>query len=303
MAEFVCCLFAAAIFTAACTSQPAESGDSPEETADSNPPVAETPKARLLPADKLGMVSFTFRESFGKDVPGTLDTIKAMGITNIEFSNLFGQTAPALRAMLDERGMICTSFGTGYDKLANSPDEVAETALALGAKYVRVASIPHEAPFTVEHAQKAVEMFNQAGKFLKDKGLVFCYHNHGFEFRPHGDGTLFDYIVQNTDPEFVSFEMDILWVAHPGHDPVKLLEKYPDRFKLMHLKDLKKGVVGDFSGGTPKENDVTLGTGQIDIPAVLRAAQNTSIAYFYIEDESPAVFEQVPQSIAFLESL
>jgi C4-dicarboxylate-specific signal transduction histidine kinase len=62
--------------------------------------------------------------------------------------------------------------------------------------------------------------------------------------------------------------MDILWTVHPGADPVALLEKYPERFRLMHLKDLKKGVVGDFSGGTPKENDVVLGTGQIDIPAV-----------------------------------
>ncbi len=253
--------------------------------------------------NRTGMVSYTFRESFKQDVPGTLDKIKALGITNIEFSNLFGKTATELRALLDARGMVCTSFGTGYNDVLNKTDEVVQNAKTLGAKYVRVAWIPHEGDFTLETAKKTVEDFNRAGKALRDNGLTFCYHNHGYEFQPHGDGTLFDYLVQNTDPAAVSFEMDILWMAHPGQDPVKLLKKYPQRFKLMHVKDLKKGVKGDLSGGTPVENDVALGTGQIDIAAVMKAARNTAIEYFYIEDESPSVDVQVPQSIAYLKGL
>jgi sugar phosphate isomerase/epimerase len=250
-----------------------------------------------------GVVSFTFRNQFKDDVPGTLDMIKEMGITNIEFSNLFGQTAEDLRKMLDERGLVCTSYGVGYDVLLKETQRVANEAKTLGAKYVRVAWIPHDGEFTIENAKQTVADFNQAGKILHENGLYFCYHNHGFEFRPHGDGTLFDYIVQNTNPDYVSFEMDILWVTHPGVDPVALLEKYPERFRLMHLKDLKKGVTGDFSGGTPKENDVVLGTGQIDIPAVLRAAQKTNIEHYYIEDESPDVIERVPVSRAYILSI
>jgi sugar phosphate isomerase/epimerase len=263
---------------------------------------AAQPKTPFFP-DRTGMVSYTFRESFKNDVPGTLDKIKALGITNIEFSNLFGKTAAELKALLDERGMICTSFGTGYEDVLNKTAEVAQNAKTLGAKYVRVAWIPHKGDFTPEDAKKAVADFNRAGKALRQSGLTFCYHNHGYEFQPYEKGTLFDYIVQNTDPEAVSFEMDILWVAHPGQDPAKLLKKYPTRFKLMHVKDLKKGVKGDLSGGTPVENDVALGTGQIDIAAVMRAARNTSIEYFYIEDESPSVDVQVPQSIAYLKQL
>ena len=254
----------------------------------------------LLKPESLGIVSYTFRDRFSKDVPGTLDKIKSLGITNIEFSNLFGKTAAELRKMLDERGMICTSFGVGFNDALNKPDEVSENAKTLGAKYVRVASIPHEKPYTLEDAKKTVENFNKIGKNLKDKGLTFCYHNHGFEFQPWNNETLYDYIVQNTNPEYVSFEMDILWVVHPGQDPVKYLQKYPDRYRLMHVKDLKKGIKGDLSGSTPVENDVTLGTGQIDLPAVLKAAQKTKIEYFYIEDENPNVDEQVPQSIAYL---
>ncbi|CAN5905856.1 sugar phosphate isomerase/epimerase [soil metagenome] len=260
-------------------------------------------KQKPIFPDRTGVVSYTYRDSFKTDVPGTLDKIKALGLTNIEFSNLFGKTAKELRALLDERGMVCTSFGVGYPDLENKLDEVAQNAKTLGARFVRVAWVPHTAPFTLQDAQKTVADFNRFGKALKDRGLTFCYHNHGYEFQPYQNGTLFDYIVQNTDPEHVSFEMDILWVAHPGQDPAKLLQKYPTRFKLMHLKDLKKGVQGDLSGQTPVENDVALGTGQIDLPAVLKAARNTSIEYFYIEDESPTVDVQVPQSLSYLRKI
>jgi len=255
-----------------------------------------------------GVVSYTYRKSFEKDIPSTLDIIKGNGITDIEFSNLFGKTAADLRKMIDEKGIYCSSFGVSYDDLVNKTAEVAQNAKTLGASYVRVAGIPHPAPggtgsgvFTLEEAQKAIDDFNRVGKILKEEyGLGFIYHNHGFEFQPYGDGTLYDLIVTKTDPKYVSFEMDILWAFFPGQDPAGLLRKYGSRYKALHLKDLRKGVKGDLSGGTSSDNDVVLGTGQIDLPAVLKAARAAGIRHYYIEDESNAVMEQVPQSIAYL---
>ena len=253
----------------------------------------------------IGMVSYTYRHSFQKDVAATLDTIKSLGIVDMEFSNLFGKTALEIRQLLDERGMYCSSFGVSYGDLVNKTREVGENARILGAKYVRVAWIAHETPFSIEDAQKAVEDFNSAGKILKEEfDLTFCYHNHGYEFHPYEDGTLFDYIIRNTNPEYVSFELDILWVFFPGADPAQLIEKYGERFKLMHLKDLKKGVAGDLSGLTDVENDVALGTGQLNIPEILEAAaKKSAIEHYYIEDESPLYYKQVPQSIAYLNSI
>lgn len=252
-----------------------------------------------------GMVSFTYRNSFSKDVAATLDTIKNLGITDMEFSNLFNRSAADIRKMLDERGMICSSFGVSYPDLTTKTREVGENAKTLGAKYVRVAWIPHDGPFTLEVAQQTVKDFNSTGKILKDEfGLTFCYHNHGYEFEPYEDGTLFDYIMKNTDSKYVSFEIDILWTFFPGVDPAALISKYPKRFKLLHLKDLKKGVVtGDFTGGTAKDNDVTLGTGQLDIPTILKAAKKSSIKHYYIEDESPSYAKQVPQTMKYLKNL
>jgi sugar phosphate isomerase/epimerase len=253
---------------------------------------------------KAGVVSYTYRNEFKNDVPGTLDRIKALGITDIEFSNLFGKSAEDLRALLDARGLTCSSFGVSYDDLRNKTDIVAAQAKALGARFVRVAWLPNRQPFTRELALQTAKEFNAVGKQLRQQyGLTFCYHNHGYEFVKDDAGTLFDLLVQSTDSADVSYELDILWAFFPGADVAALLTKHGDRFKLMHVKDLKKGVTGDLSGKTPPDNDVALGTGQLDLPAIIRAAQKTGVVHYYIEDESSHTAEQVPQSLEYLRSL
>ncbi len=266
--------------------------------------VTEAQKTRPLFKGEIGMVSYTYRKQFAQDVPSTLAKIKSLGVTDMEFSNLFGKTAQELRSLLDQQGIKCSSYGVNYPDLVHKTDEVAANAKALGAQYVRVASIPHGPTMSFEEMKKAVADFNRAGKILKEQyGLTFIYHNHGFEFQAYEEGTLYDYLVTHTDPRYVSFELDILWAFFPGQDPVALLNKYGKRYKALHLKDLKKGVPGNMSGGTEQNNDVALGTGQIDIRGVLKAAQKAKIRHYYIEDESSNIEVQVPQSIAYVKSL
>jgi sugar phosphate isomerase/epimerase len=101
----------------------------------------------------------------------------------------------------------------------------------------------------------------------------------------------------------VNFELDILWAFFPGADPAAIIKKYDNRIKLLHLKDLKKGVKGDFSGKTAGNNDVALGTGQINVAAVMKAAKKADVVYYYIEDESDHIDGQVPASLAYLKGL
>jgi sugar phosphate isomerase/epimerase len=251
-----------------------------------------------------GVVSYTFRTQFSEDFEGTLDRILGMGITNIEFSSLFGKTAAEVRQLLDDRGMVCTSLGVGYNALLNNLEQVIDDAKTLGAKHVRLGSLPRpDGVFDAELVEMAAENFNRIGKALDDQGLHFSYHNHAFEFVPHGDATLYHYMIELTDPRYVSFEIDTYWVMHAGYDPVELLETYPDRFRLMHLKDLKIGAGGHYKQPSNRDNDVVLGTGQVDWPAVLKAAQNTKIEYFYIEDETENVIERVPLSREYIVGL
>ena len=261
-------------------------------------------KKKPLYTAPFGVQTYTFRKSMPLGVAQTLDTIKMMGFTEVEGGNGQGMTPEEFRKLCEERGLSIPSTGAGYEQLVKEPQAVADRAKALGSKYVMCAWIPHKTgSFNFDDAKKAVQDFNAAGKVLKENGLTLCYHPHGYEFQPHEKGTLLDYIITNTNPEYVSYEMDIMWVHFGGGDPVKLLNKYGDRWKLMHLKDLRKGTKKDLTGLTSPENDVPLGTGELNIPAILKAAKKVGIKHYFIEDESSDVKNQVPQSVAYLKSL
>ena len=122
-------------------------------------------------------------------------------------------------------------------------------------------------------------------------------HTHGYEFQPYKDGTLFDLIMAETNPKYVSFQMDVFWVAHAGQDPVKLMEKYSRRWKLMHLKGMRDSTpTGLFTGHSDVTNDVAVGEGKISFPPLLRAAEKAGVKWYIIEDESPVSEQQIPQS-------
>jgi sugar phosphate isomerase/epimerase len=249
------------------------------------------------------MVSYTYRHDFARDLPATLDEIRQLGITDMEFSDLFGHSPGQLRSELDAREMHCSSYGVGYHELQTRIGTVIANAEILGASYVRLAWIPHETPFGRTQAEDGVRTFDRVGRRLREHGLRFCYHNHGYEFAALDDGTCFDLMVQQSDPDAVSFELDILWAHFPGQDPAELLDRYPDRIRLLHLKDLRKGVTGDLSGHTAPENDVALGDGQLDLPKILQSARRANVQHYYLEDESPDFATQVPRSLAYLASL
>ncbi|HYR58686.1 MAG TPA: sugar phosphate isomerase/epimerase, partial [Chthoniobacteraceae bacterium] len=160
---------------------------------------------------------------------------------------------------------------------------------------------------TEADVKRAAADFNAWGEAFKAAGITFAYHTHGYEFRPVAEGsseTMFDLLVKETKPELVSFEMDVFWVAHPGQDPVKLLAKYPDRWALMHLKDLRKGAqTGIYTGHAPLTDDVPLGTGQVNWPAVLKQAAAVGVKYYFIEDESPTVVDALPVSVRYLQGV
>src|SRR5438045_5349788 len=130
---------------------------------------------------------------------------------------------------------------------------------------------------------------NAWGAALAKAGYGFAYHPHGYEFQPAAEGTLFDVLAAATDPEAVHFEMDTFWIAWPGQDCVRLLNKYPGRFRLLHLKDLRKGAgPGSLTGSAPDEDSVAVGDGTIPWKQVLTIAKQQGCEKYYIEDESPA---------------
>ena len=252
-----------------------------------------------------GLQLYSLRDEFKKDVTAALNVVKNFGIVEVETATTYGIEPEKFRAMLEERGLKPISGHFQYEAFSKDLGAVIREAKALGLQYVACPWIPHElANFNEEVCRKAAQDFNRWGEELSKAGLKFVYHPHGYEFAPHGSGTLFDLMVAETKPEFVSFEMDVFWVVHPGHDPVKLMQKYPNRWSLLHLKDLRKGArTGVYTGKAPHTDNVVLGAGMVDWPAVLREAARVGVKHYFIEDESPTATTQIPQSVKYLSGL
>jgi sugar phosphate isomerase/epimerase len=239
-----------------------------------------------------------------KDVPGTLRRVREFGFTEVEGGAPKDMTAAQFKTLLDQAGLRCTSTGGSYESLQQGTEKAIADAKTLGAEYFMVAWIPHKGELTAAQAQQAAKDFNSWGKAMHDSGIHFCYHIHGYEFLPGASGTLFDDIAANTEKGIADFEMDVFWVVRPGQNPVALLEKYPGRFPLMHLKDMRKGTATDVqTGAAPDDTNVVIGTGQLDFPAILKAAKTSGVRRYYIEDESLEAADHLPATLTYLEKL
>jgi sugar phosphate isomerase/epimerase len=251
----------------------------------------------------VGMELWSYRGQLAKDLPGTLGKIRSLGFTDVETASFYGRTAAEFHMLLQQKELTCSSLIVTYQRLQSDPDGVTRDAKTVGASYVLTSGMPHGVDLTVDDVHKAAADFNTWGKNLKEQGLQFGYHPHGFEFVHTPKATLFDLLVAETQLEYVTFELDTFWFAHSGADPVCFMELYPTRFSLLHLKDLARGTKMDLTGKAPDQTSVALGQGELDWPAILREAKRIGISRYYIEDESPEAPEQVPRSMAYLRKL
>lgn len=251
----------------------------------------------------LAVQLWSFRNDFKKDLPGTLKRVRELGFTNVELAGTYGMTAQKFRAELDKAGLKAVSMHIELKIARDKVDEVIRDAKVLGVQEVGVPWI--KSPFTKADCLQTIEIFNRAGEKLAANGLRFFYHIHGYEFVPNegGRGTLFDLMMEKTNPKFVSMQLDTYHVAFPGQDPVKLMQKYPGRFSSLHLKDIRKDVVGDQSGDFREKDATPMGQGKINWLEVLKASEKEGIKWYIIEDETTAVWQGIQQSLKYLETV
>ncbi|MEE9361089.1 MAG: sugar phosphate isomerase/epimerase [Cellulophaga sp.] len=255
-----------------------------------------------LKAQEVGFQLYSLRDQFKEDVDATLKTISSWGITKIEGGSTYGLSKEEFLDKLKKNNLTMVSYDVSFEDLRDSPEEVIKRAKFFGASFIMCAWIPHSGnKFTLKNVKKAVAVFNKAGEMIKSEGLNLVYHPHGYEFRPYKQGTLFDYMVSNAD--FFDFELDVFWVKQAGENPLELLRKYPNKFKLLHLKDRKHGTVSNNTGSADQEANVVLGTGDVGIKSLVAEAKKNGIKYLFIEDESSNVLSQVPKSLKYLKTL
>lgn len=258
--------------------------------------------------DHIGIQFWSLRAQFQSEgVAATLDRVKAYGITEIETYGVPGVTVEDLAKEMKARGLKATAAHMGYPALKADINLAIKNAKTLGVSYIIIPSLPKQGRFTEENAHAIAADFNTFGAAINAAGLKFGYHPHGFEFTPskekEGD-VVFDILVRETKPELVSFELDVFWAFHAGQDPVKLLNKYPNRWVALHVKDMRKGAVTGLStGSAPPTDAVAVGSGQIDWPAILRTARALGIQHYFIEDETPTPLQCIPDTLKYLRDL
>jgi sugar phosphate isomerase/epimerase len=259
--------------------------------------------------DHLGLQMYSLRDMMGKQGwRPAMDQAKAFGFKYIEAGGPpKGITLEAYRSDLAALGLTEISSGVDYAHLGKDLEGSVALVKSLDCHYAMIAWIPHSDTegFTEAEAKQAIVDFNTWGAAFKAAGISLVYHPHGYEFRPMANGdTLFDMIARGTNPEYINFEMDVFWITHGGQDPTKLLAKYPDRWKMMHVKDIRKGApTGLYTGHAPSTDDVSVGSGQVDWPSVLKEAQAVGVQWYFIEDESNTPLVNIPQSVAYIKSL
>lgn len=244
--------------------------------------------------DHLGLQLYSLRAQTKESTTGALDIAKGYretyGTKEVELAGTGSLKPEEFATELKSRGLVPVSGHFGWALFEKDAAAVIKDAKALGLKYAVVPYPPvsKDKPFTEEMAHMMAGKFNEWGAACKKEGIQFGYHPHGLEFKSTAAGNgevMFDILVRETKADLVTYEMDVYWVHYTGTSPAKLLAKYPDRFSMIHIKDMLKDLAtGVHTGGTPPTAKVTVGQGQINWSEVLTAAQKAGVKHYFLED-------------------
>ena len=231
--------------------------------------------------DQIALQLYTVRTVAAPDLIGTLRAIAEMGYPAVEFAGLHGQTAAAVRAEMNSTGLLAPSAHVPYVRLLTETEAACAELSTLGCGFAVVPWIGEEHRSTVDAARRFVETLNPIGQTVRDCGLQLAYHNHDFEFAPlpGGDGaTLWDLIMAGTDANLVKLQLDCYWSTYGGADTLALLKSAPERYPLLHFKDML--------GSGKDRHDAPIGTGHMEFGAILTATAATT-AWYIVEQDTP----------------
>jgi sugar phosphate isomerase/epimerase len=231
----------------------------------------------------IGLQLYSVRNLLPKDFDGTLHQLSAAGYKEVEAAGYFNKTAAEFRHAMDQAGLRCISAHHTLVQLRSQLDELIEFGHTLGLEYIICSSSGgvHRDPtakgdLTLDDWRYVAGEFNRIGEKLKSAGITFGMHNHVPEFAVENGVLVYDELLRLTDPKLVVFEMDCGWVTAAGHNPVDYLSRAPERFPLLHVKDMTREADGKF-------HSVVMGTGVANYAPILRAA--TELKHYFSEQE------------------
>jgi len=227
---------------------------------------------------KYGIQLYTLRDVLPADPKGVLKQLAGFGYTQIESYEgaqgmFWGMSNTEFKKYIGDLGMKMVSSHCDINK---DFEKKAAEAAEIGMKYL---ICPYKGPQKpIDDFKKFADEFNAKGEICKKNGIRFAYHNHDYSFKAMNGEVPQDVMMKGTDASLVDFEMDMYWVVTAGEDPLAWMKKYPNRFKLCHVKDRAKGATEGF-------DSCTLGEGSIDYASILRSAKKMGMEYLIVEQE------------------
>ena len=242
---------------------------------------------------EVGLQLYSLREDLKKDAKGTIEAVGKMGYTYVETASyvdgkIYGMEPEEFSAFVKKNGMKVMSAHTGADYKGDQAswdaamewwDKCIADHKKAGFKYIIKPSMGAYAYESLESIKKTCDYFNAVGEKCNKAGIRFGYHNHSKEFQkvPNTDIILYDYMVQNTDPAKVTFELDVYWIYKGGQSAVDYFNKYPGRFELWHVKDMVKTEDMFFA---------PVGSGRMDFASIFAEKETSGMKYFFVEQDS-----------------
>jgi len=249
--------------------------------------------------ERLGLQLYSVRDAMMKDPAGSLKKLADMGYIHVEHANyvsrkFYGYSAKDFKKLLADTGLQMPSGHTvmvaeDWDNTKNDFTDkwkyTIQDAAEVGQRYVISPWLDEKLRADMDALKRFMDQFNKCGELCKSNGMTFGYHNHNFEFSTKiNGGTLYDYILTNTDPTLVAQQMDIGNMLGAGGIALDLLKKYPGRFELMHVKDEIKSDTGQ---GMDGYDSTILGTGVMPVKDIVKEARKIGgTSQFIIEQES-----------------
>jgi sugar phosphate isomerase/epimerase len=286
--------------------------------------------------DRIGIQLFSLPKLMGEDPKQSLELLVEMGYSEIELygpypfsaesnkksweqitqmlgfsgSGFFGLSQTKFQAFCRELGLSIPSLHTDLDSLEHHMPALGQAARQLGAKYVALPAIPPERRQTLDDYKRMADTFNSIGAAARNEGIRFAYHNHGYGLQ-ETDGIIpFEMMLDATDPKAVFLEMDIFWTIAGKADPIAYLNKYKERYKMMHLKDMTELRYFSGDGGDPGQwvelfpLMTSTGSGVLDLEGIVNAASQAGVEHFFVEQDmvsNPEV--ALKESIVYLKEL
>jgi sugar phosphate isomerase/epimerase len=249
------------------------------------------------PTELTGVQLYSIRDDMKKDPLGTLQQLAKMGYKNVEHANyadrkFYGYSAKEFKKVLDDLDIKMPSGHTVLGKqhwddakkdFTDAWKYTVEDAAITGQIYVISPSLDNNLRKNLDELKRFMVTFNRSGELCQKSGMKFGYHNHDFEFSEKlGDLTLYDIILQNTDPKLVIQQLDIGNLYNGGAKALDVLNKWPGRFQSMHVKDEIKAA-----SGNEKYESTILGKGIVPVKEVIDLGRKSGgTIHFIIEQES-----------------